>query len=131
MTDPRPSRPAARERTRSSHGLVSASAGSYERIYAAVRRIPRGRVATYGQMARLAGLPGQARLVGYALSALGDGSRVPWHRVVNARGAISPRRDGGPMATVQRLRLERERVRFDGQGRIRLGVYQWLPREKL
>jgi methylated-DNA-protein-cysteine methyltransferase-like protein len=101
-----------------------------QKIYAVVRHIPRGRVATYGQVARLANLPGQARLVGYALSALEDGSRIPWHRVVNARGAISPRRDGGPMATVQRLRLEGERVRFDRQGRIRLDVYRWLPGEE-
>ena len=103
--------------------------GGRQRIYAVVRRIPRGRVATYGQVARLANLPGQARLVGYALSALEDGSRIPWHRVVNARGAISLRRDGGPMATVQRLRLERERVRFDGQGRIRLEDFRWRPRK--
>jgi methylated-DNA-protein-cysteine methyltransferase-like protein len=102
-----------------------------QKIYAAVRRIPRGRVATYGQVARLASLPGQARLVGYALSAIEEGSRIPWHRVVNARGAISPRSDGSPMATVQRLRLEGERVRFDGQGRVWLDVYRWLPGKKL
>jgi methylated-DNA-protein-cysteine methyltransferase-like protein len=108
---------------------MAAAAVSYQKIYAVVRRIPRGRVATYGQVARLASLPGHARLVGYALSALEEGSRIPWHRVVNARGAISPRRDGSPMATVQRLRLERERVRFDGQGRVRLDVYRWLPRK--
>lgn len=108
---------------------MAAAAVSYQKIYAVVRRIPRGRVATYGQVARLASLPGHARLVGYALSELEEGSRIPWHRVVNARGAISPRRDGSPMATVQRLRLERERVRFDGQGRVRLDVYRWLPRK--
>jgi methylated-DNA-protein-cysteine methyltransferase related protein len=107
---------------------VAEAAVSYRRIYAVVSRIPRGRVATYGQVARLASLPGQPRLVGYALSALEDGSRIPWHRVVNARGAISPRRDGSPMSTVQRLRLERERVRFDGQGRVRLDVYRWMPK---
>jgi methylated-DNA-protein-cysteine methyltransferase-like protein len=108
---------------------VAAAAVSYRKIYAVVSRIPRGRVVTYGQVARLASLPGQARLVGYALSALEDGSRIPWHRVVNVRGAISPRRDGSPMATVQRLRLERERVRFDGQGRVRLDVFRWMPRK--
>jgi methylated-DNA-protein-cysteine methyltransferase-like protein len=110
-------------------GLVAEAAVSYRKIYSVVSRIPRGRVATYGQVARLASFPGQARLVGYALSALEDGSRIPWHRVVNARGAISPRRDGSPMATVQRLRLERERVRFDGQGRVRLEVFRWRPRK--
>jgi methylated-DNA-protein-cysteine methyltransferase-like protein len=97
-------------------------------IYSIVSRIPRGRVATYGQVARLAGLPGQARLVGYALAALGEGSRVPWHRVVNARGRISARRDGGPEAAIQRLRLERERVRFDADGLIPLATFRWRPR---
>jgi len=93
-----------------------------------VSRIPHGRVATYGQIARLAGLPGQARQVGYALSALGPGVRIPWHRVVNARGQISVRRGGGPESAVQRLLLERERVRFDAQGRIQLDRFRWRPR---
>ena len=93
-----------------------------------VRRIPRGRVATYGQVARLANLPGQARLVGYALSALEDGSRIPWHRVVNAKGRISLRGDESPMHVVQRLRLERERVVFDARGGIRLDRFRWRPR---
>src|SRR5260370_35929210 len=85
----------------------------YEKIYVVVSRIPRGRVATYGQVARLAGLAGQARMVGYALSALEAGSRIPWHRVVNAGGEISLRRDGGPAGRLQRALLQRERVRFD------------------
>ena len=101
---------------------------SYGRIYDVVARIPRGRVATYGQVARLAGLPGRARLVGYALAAVPDGSRLPWHRVVNARGQISPRADGGPWDRIQRLRLERERVRFDGRGAIALAAFRWRPR---
>jgi methylated-DNA-protein-cysteine methyltransferase-like protein len=91
-------------------------ASSRERIYSVVSRIPRGRIATYGQFARLASLPGQARLVGYALSALDDRSRIPWHRVVNAQGQISARREGAPASVLQRLRLERERVRFDARG---------------
>ena len=91
-------------------------------------RIPRGRVATYGQVARLASLPGQARLVGYALSALDDGTRIPWHRVVNARGQISARRDGPPASILQRLRLKRERVRFDARGCIPLDLFRWRPR---
>jgi methylated-DNA-protein-cysteine methyltransferase related protein len=101
---------------------------SYGRIYKIVARIPRGRVATYGQVARLAGLPGRARLVGYALAAIPDGSRLPWHRVVNARGQISLRADGGPWDRIQRLRLERERVRFDGHGSIALAAFRWRPR---
>jgi len=103
-------------------------ASSRERIYSVVSRIPRGRVATYGQVARLAGLPGQARLVGYALSALDERSRIPWHRVVNARGQISARRDGGPASILQRLRLQRERVRFDASACIRLDLFRWRPR---
>src|SRR5688572_505500 len=70
--------------------------GRNARVYAVVRRIPRGRVATYGQVARLAGLGAGARQVGYALSDLPTGSTVPWHRVINARGAVSLRRHTGP-----------------------------------
>lgn len=90
-------------------------------------RIPAGRVATYGQIAELAGLPGQARQVGYALAALPDGSPVPWQRVVNARGEVSARRDfdGAPR---QRLRLEEEGIRFDAAGRLDLERYRWRPR---
>lgn len=91
-------------------------------------RIPRGRVATYGQVARLANLPGQARLVGYALAALPDGSRVPWHRVINARGQISGRSGGSEWSMLQRLRLERERIVFDANGTISLARYRWRPR---
>jgi methylated-DNA-protein-cysteine methyltransferase-like protein len=93
-----------------------------------VARIPRGRVATYGQIARLADLPGQARLVGYALAALDERSRIPWHRVVNARGRISLRNDDGPAGILQRLRLEREKVVFDAEGRIRLDRFRWRPK---
>jgi methylated-DNA-protein-cysteine methyltransferase-like protein len=102
--------------------------GRCEWIYAVVSRIPRGRVATYGQVARLAGLAGQARLVGYALSALETGSRIPWHRVVNAAGQISLRRDGGPAGRLQRALLQRERVRFDARDRISLERFRWRPR---
>lgn len=100
-------------------------ASSYERIYTVVRRIPRGRVATYGQVARLAGLPGRARQVGYALAALKSSTAVPWQRVVNAAGAISPRATGG---LSQRLLLEREGVQFDPAGRIALDTFGWRPR---
>jgi methylated-DNA-protein-cysteine methyltransferase-like protein len=101
--------------------------GSYQRIYAAVRRIPRGRVATYGQIASLAGLPGHARQVGYALHALPDASRVPWHRVINAQGRVSPRAAPG-WDDVQRQLLAREGVRFGSDGRLSLSRYQWRPR---
>lgn len=97
----------------------------WERIYAVVRRIPRGRVATYGQVAALAELPGHARQVGYALHALPDGSSVPWHRVVNAKGEISLR--GGVPGSVlpQRFRLEDEGVEFDERGRLSLKRFAW------
>ena len=88
---------------------------TYERIYAAVRKIRRGHVATYGQVASRAGLPGRARQVGYALHALRDGSTVPWHRVINAQGRISQRLHG---AVTQRILLEREGIRFDAGGRV-------------
>jgi methylated-DNA-protein-cysteine methyltransferase related protein len=100
--------------------------GRWERVWAVVRRIPRGRVATYGQIAALAGLAGQARQVGYALHALPGEGFAPWHRVVNARGAISLPPGGGADVT-QRLRLEREGVRFDARGRIDLERYGWRP----
>jgi methylated-DNA-protein-cysteine methyltransferase-like protein len=99
---------------------------SYARIYAVVRRIPKGRVATYGQVAALAGLPRQARQVGYALAALAD-TRVPWHRVLNARGGISPRSDPGP-ERLQRVLLEREGVGFDANDRVALARHLWQPR---
>jgi methylated-DNA-protein-cysteine methyltransferase related protein len=97
---------------------------SYSRIYAVVRRIPRGRVATYGQVAELAGLSGHARQVGYALHALPTNTAVPWHRVLNARGALSLRRQPGAELT-QRLLLEREGVWFDARGRVNLAKVRW------
>ena len=103
--------------------------GSYSRIHAVVRRIPRGRVATYGQVAALAGLGGHARQVGYALHALGQGSNVPWQRVVNARGEVSPRRMPG-CNVLQRVLLEREGVVFDARGRIDLARQGWRPRAR-
>jgi len=107
--------------------VVRRDARSYERIYAVVRRIPRGRVSTYGQIASLAGLPGHARQVGYALHALPDASRVPWHRVINAQGRVSPRADPG-WDDVQRQLLEAEGVAFDDAGRVSLSRYAWRPR---
>jgi methylated-DNA-protein-cysteine methyltransferase-like protein len=94
------------------------------RIYAAVKRIPRGRVATYGQIATIAGLDGHARQVGYALHDLPDGMDVPWHRVINARGEISPR-SAGDSHELQRMLLEAEGVEFSLDSRVALKRYQW------
>lgn len=99
---------------------------SYERIYAVVRRIPRGRVATYGQIAALAGLPGHARQVGYALHALSEGTNVPWHRVINAKGEVSLRAEAG-WDNFQRHLLEEEGVVFDKRGRVDLEDRRWEP----
>lgn len=100
---------------------------TYARIYAVIRRIPRGRVATYGQIAALAGLKGHARQVGYALHALPDGSAVPWHRVINARGEISRRSLFGDEVR-QRMLLEAEDVEFDWRGRVSLTRFGWRAR---
>ena len=105
--------------------MPPAANGSWARIYTTVRRIPTGRVATYGQVARVAGLGRQARLVGYALAAVADSSTVPWHRVINARGEISMRREGPGGGVLQRLKLEQEGVRFGGRGRVDLSVFGW------
>jgi methylated-DNA-protein-cysteine methyltransferase-like protein len=107
-----------------------ADSTQWQRIYAVVRRIPRGRVATYGQVAFLAGLPGHARQVGYALAALPEASRVPWHRVLNAQGGVSPRATPG-WDGVQRQLLRGEGVAFDRAGRTSLARFQWQPRSAL
>ena len=100
---------------------------THRRIHEVVRRIPRGRVATYGQVAEVAGLPRQPRLVGYVLSALPPDTRLPWHRVVNAKGEVSPRRDGLGGDQIQRQLLAREGVRLR-DGRLSLERYRWQPR---
>ena len=88
-----------------------------ERVYAIVRRIPRGRVATYGQVARIAGLGAHARQVGYALAALRPGSRVPWHRVINARGEVSRRaRPGAELSQRMLARARRAPLRHARPG---------------
>jgi len=100
---------------------------THDTIYALVRRIPAGRVATYGQIAALAGFPRHARQVGYALAALHDGhTDVPWHRVVNAGGAVSRRADPGG-EDYQRILLEAEGVVFDEHGCLSLSRFQWRP----
>jgi methylated-DNA-protein-cysteine methyltransferase-like protein len=98
---------------------------SYARIYAVIRKIPRGRVATYGQIAALAGLPGRARLVGYALYASPPGGALPWHRVLGAGGRLTLAKLDPDSALTQRLRLEKEGVRFTARGRVDLEAHAW------
>jgi len=102
-----------------------AVSSTYARIYAVVRRIPRGRVATYGEVAAAAGFPHAPRLAGYALYALPEGTPLPWHRVVGAGGRLTLARLSPDGALTQRMRLEREGVRFDARGRVALP-----PRER-
>ncbi len=96
----------------------------FEQIYRLVRCIPAGKVATYGQIARMLGQPEAARTVGWAMSAVPDGSDVPWQRVINSRGTISLP-PGSPGAALQRALLEDEGVVFDAKGRVNLKVYGW------
>jgi len=93
------------------------------RVQAVVDSIPRGRVATYGQVAAVAGLPRRARWVGRVLSELPDGSKLPWHRVLGAGGRISLPMDGGRRE--QRRRLIREGVRVTLSGRVELARFGW------
>ncbi len=96
-----------------------------EAICAVIRRIPLGWVATYGQVAAMAGMPRRARLVGRVLQRLDPGTRIPWHRVVNAKGEISYSlsRNGGDV--LQRRLLEKEGIKFDASNRLDLERCRW------
>ena len=98
-----------------------------KRIHDVIRRIPKGKVATYGQVARLAGLPRNARQVGFALGALPEGARIPWQRVVNAAGKVSAREHPNSRERQTEL-LAREGVVFDGRGRLSLERFRWKAR---
>jgi methylated-DNA-protein-cysteine methyltransferase related protein len=101
---------------------------TYEDIYAIVRQIHKGKVATYGQVAELANLYGKARLVGYALYRVDmRSSDIPWYRVINAKGEIShsPLRRGNDY--LQRSLLEAEGIKFSPEGKINLREYLWRP----
>lgn len=102
---------------------------NYARIYSVVRRVPKGRVATYGQIAELAGMPRHARQVGYALNRLPEGERVPWHRIINSEGRISARSRPGS-DDFQRILLEDEGIGFDLSGRVSLKKFGWNPRSR-
>jgi methylated-DNA-protein-cysteine methyltransferase-like protein len=98
-------------------------APTYERIKAVVRQIPAGEVATYGQVAEIVG-GCTARMVGYAMAALPFDTDVPWQRVINRQGKISPRASGSGSA-LQRQLLEAEGIHFDADSRVDFGAVGW------
>jgi methylated-DNA-protein-cysteine methyltransferase related protein len=95
----------------------------HAQIYAVVKRIPKGKVATYGQISRMVGRC-TARMVGYAMAAVPEGSRVPWQRVINSQGMISARTNSDGDVR-QRVILEKEGVTFDANGKVDLMLFQW------
>jgi methylated-DNA-protein-cysteine methyltransferase-like protein len=99
----------------------------YESIYNLVRQVPAGRVVTYGQVARIVG-GCSARMVGFAMAALDDEKKVPWQRVINAKGRISPHGFGYGTA-LQRQLLEEEGIIFNPDDSLDLVKYGWLPIE--
>jgi methylated-DNA-protein-cysteine methyltransferase-like protein len=93
-------------------------------ILALVVHIPHGHVATYGQLARMAGYPRRPRQVGMVLKGLPEDTRLPWHRVVNAQGQVPSRgRFWGALEQIDRLR--REGVKVSDEGSLELDQYQW------
>jgi len=104
---------------------VSPGSGAYEKVWAAIARIPRGKVATYGQVAALAGFPKQPRLAGYALANCPRDTKIPWQRVINAQGKISfPPRSAAYRR--QKSLLAKEGVALMN-GRVDLARYRWQP----
>ncbi|HEV2422641.1 MAG TPA: MGMT family protein [Candidatus Acidoferrales bacterium] len=95
--------------------------GSWDWIYREVKRIPRGHVVTYGQLARFLRVPGGARTVGFAMAGCPPGQGIPWHRVVGAGGRLLPRE---PYASKQRMLLETEGTTFAGM-KVDLSAHEW------
>ncbi|MNX85491.1 Methylated-DNA--protein-cysteine methyltransferase [compost metagenome] len=105
--------------------MAHPSQAFFAQVYDLVCQVPPGQVATYGQIAHLLGKPRAARAVGYALAHLPSDSRVPWHRVVNQQGRVSPRGVGALPGDRQRALLEHEGIRFDADGRLDLRRLRW------
>jgi len=99
---------------------------SWDPVYRLVKRIPRGRVTTYGELARKLRFRGGARAVGYAMAACPNGRGIPWHRVVGAGGRLIIRE---PYGSLQRRLLETEGVTIEGR-RIDMRLYGWAPKKK-
>ncbi|HMQ10681.1 MAG TPA: MGMT family protein [Oligoflexia bacterium] len=98
----------------------------FKKVYLQVKKIPYGQVSTYGEIAKQIGFKHYARHVGYALNAVKKEDGVPWHRVVNAHGKISLRKEG--LANfLQKELLKQEGVVFDDSGKINLNLYRWRP----
>ena len=95
----------------------------WDNVYKLVKRIPRGRVVTYGQLAQMLDLPGGARTAGYAIAGCPSGQGIPWHRVVGAGGKLLPRE---PYGSKQRRLLESEGTQFAGMA-VDLAAHQWQP----
>lgn len=114
-------------RTHEASRAEQETAGYRERVYEIVRRIPAGRVMTYGQLAEMLGEGYTARTVGYVMHAA-DEETVPWQRVINAQGACSTGRVILPPDKQQRM-LEAEGIEFNARGRCDLGRYRWSPDE--
>jgi len=112
-------RPAGHHRYRG-----EAERGFFQRVYDMVAQIPYGKVATYGQIALYLGHPRAARTVGWALHALPEGKKIPWHRVINSQGRVSTS-CLTHSADLQRAMLEEEGVVFDERGHIDLVLYRW------
>lgn len=98
----------------------------YEAVYRVVRKVPKGRVMTYGQIAAILGAPRAARAVGYAMRASPD--RIPWQRVINRKGQISARSQV-ERPILQKMLLESEGVHFDASGTCDLERLRWEPRD--
>ena len=101
---------------------------AFDEVYKVVRCIPKSRVATYGQVAKLLPKRWSPALVGWALHALPEDNDVPWHRVVDGKGQLGTRRLGTDAASIQEMLLGQEGISLDGEGRIDLARHQWKPR---
>jgi methylated-DNA-protein-cysteine methyltransferase related protein len=99
---------------------------SWDPVYRLVKRIPRGRVTTYGELAKALRLPGGARAVGYAMAATPNGRGIPWHRVIGAGGKVTMPE---PHASLQRRLLATEGVPIEGT-RIDMKLYAWSPKSR-
>ena len=114
-----------RELRRSRAETTVPGMSTHRAFYDLVRQVPVGSVVTYGQVAVMAGFPGRARQVGYAMAAVPDDSDIPWYRVINVRGEVSARSGGSMFERLQRILLEEEGVTFDEGGRVDLERYRW------